>query len=97
MRAIAKVEAEAVAKAEMVNLTTPKAEAEVVAGAEAVEAVVEVEVEEGGNICSSEGLRVYTMSTRRGLAGRVFLFYYVNDIHRAYRGLSGGDEMPAFT
>src|SRR5271156_6419995 len=72
LRAIAKAEAEVVAMAEVVNSTTLEAEAEVVAEAEAVEAVAEDEVEEGGNICSSEGLQVHTMSTRRGLSGRVF-------------------------
>src|SRR5271156_2831300 len=72
MRAVAKAEAEVVAMAEVVNSTTLEVEAEVVVEAEAVEAVAEDEVEEGGNICSSEGLRVHTMSTRRGLSGRVF-------------------------
>jgi hypothetical protein len=72
MRAIAKVEVEVMAMAEVVNSTTLEAEAEVVAEVEAVEAVAEVEVEEGGNIYSFEGLRVHMMSTRRGLSGRVF-------------------------
>jgi hypothetical protein len=71
-RAIAKAEAEVVAMAEVVNSTTLEAKAEVVAEAEAVEAVAEDEVEEGGNICSFEGLWVHMMSTRRGLSGRVF-------------------------
>ena len=47
MRAIAKAEVEAVVIAKV----------EVMAEAEAVEAVAEDEVEEGGNICSSEGLQ----------------------------------------
>jgi hypothetical protein len=57
------------AEAEAVNSTPLEAEAEVVEEAEAVEAAAEDEVEEGGNIYSPEGLRVYMMSTRRGLSG----------------------------
>ena len=74
MRAITKAEVEAVAIAEVVNSTTLEAEAEVMAETEAVEAAAEDKVEEGGNICSSEGLQAHMMPTRRGLSGRVFFF-----------------------
>jgi hypothetical protein len=62
-------EVEAVVKVKVVISTPLEAEAEVVEEAEAVEAAAEDEVEEGGNIYSPEGLRVYMMSTRRGLSG----------------------------